>query len=52
LATALLEEGIDVAVVSAILGHASPGFTMSVYQHVREGMAEQAAEAIERAFGQ
>jgi len=52
LATALLEEGVDVAVVSAILGHASPGFTMSVYQHVREGMAEQAAEAIERAFGQ
>lgn len=52
LATALLEEGIDVAVVSAVLGHASPGFTMSVYQHVREGMAEQAAEAIERAFGQ
>jgi integrase len=51
LATALLEEGVDVAVVSAILGHASPGFTMSVYQHVREGMAEQAAEAIERAFG-
>jgi len=29
-----------------------PGFTRSVYQHVREGMAEQAADAIERAFGQ
>lgn len=52
LATALLEEGIDVAVVSAVLGHASPGFTMSVYQHVRQGMVEQAADAIERAFGQ
>lgn len=51
LATALLEEGVDVAVVSAVLGHASPGFTMAVYQHVREGMAEQAADAIERAFG-
>ncbi len=48
----LEEEGVDVAVVSAILGHASPAFTMSVYQHVREGMAEQAADAIERAFGQ
>jgi hypothetical protein len=35
----------------AVLGHASPGFTMSTYQHVREGMAEQAADAIERAFG-
>lgn len=52
LATALLEQGVDVAVISAVLGHASPGFTMSVYLHVREGMAEQAAEAIERAFGQ
>ena len=52
LATALLEQGVDVAVVSAVLGHASPAFTMSVYQHVREGMAEQAAEAIEQAFGQ
>lgn len=52
LATALLEEGVDVAVVSAVLGHASPGFTMAVYQHVREGMAEQAADAIERAFGE
>lgn len=37
LATALLEEGVDVAVVSAVLGHSSPGFTMAVYQHVREG---------------
>lgn len=52
LATSLLEEGVDVAVVSAVLGHSSPGFTMAVYQHVREGMAEQAADAIERAFGQ
>jgi integrase len=51
LATALLEEGIDVAVVSAVLGHASPGFTMSTYQHVRPGMVEQAAEATERAYG-
>ncbi len=52
LATALLEQGVDVAVVSAVLGHASPAFTMGVYQHVREGMVEQAAEAIERGFGQ
>lgn len=52
LATALLEEGVDVAVVSAVLGHASPGFTMATYQHVREGMVERAADAIERAFGQ
>jgi integrase len=51
LATLLLEQGTDIVIVSAQLGHSSPGFTMSTYQHVREGMAEQAAEAIERAFG-
>jgi integrase len=52
LATLLLEQGTDIVIVSAQLGHSSPSFTMSVYQHVREGMAEQAADAIERAFGQ
>jgi integrase len=52
LATTLLEEGIDATVVSAVLGHSSPGFTASTYQHVTEGLTEQAASALERRFGQ
>jgi integrase len=51
LATLLLEQGTDIVIVSAQLGHSSPGFTMSTYQHIRAGLAEQAADAIERAFG-
>ncbi len=51
LATTLLEEGIDAAVVSAVLGHSSPGFTAATYQHVTEGLTEQAAAAVERRFG-
>jgi integrase len=38
-------------VVSEALGHASPAFTMTVYQHVLPSMSEQAAAAIEAALG-
>jgi integrase len=50
-ATQLLAQGVHPGIASAVLGHADPGFTMRVYQHVLDGMAEQAAEAMERALG-
>lgn len=43
-ATILLMNGTPVKVVSERLGHASPAFTMSVYQHVLPGMQAEAAE--------
>lgn len=42
-ATILLQAGVAVKVVSERLGHASPAFTMSVYQHVLPGMQAEAA---------
>jgi integrase len=47
-ATILLKAGVPVKVVSERLGHSSPAFTMSVYQHVLPGMQADAA----RAFGE
>ncbi len=35
-------------VVSERLGHASPGFTLNVYQHVLPGMQAEAALVFER----
>jgi integrase len=49
-ATAWLEQGLHPAIASAALGHSSPAFTMSVYQHVVEGMSDRAAAALEAAF--
>lgn len=49
-ATELGRRGVHSVVVSAVLGHASPAFTLAVYQHVwREGPSE-AADALEQAF--
>jgi integrase len=42
-ATLLLRAGVPVKVVSERLGHASPAFTLTVYQHVIPGMQEEAA---------
>lgn len=50
-ATQLFVAGIHPGITSAVLGHASAAFTMDVYQHVVDGMADQAAEALERALG-
>ncbi len=51
-ATILLQAGIPVKVVSERLGHSSPAFTMSVYQHVLPGMQADAAVAFSAAvFG-
>ena len=50
-ATALLTQGLHPAITSASLGHASPAFTMSCYQHVLDGMGAQAAAALDAALG-
>ena len=51
-ATLMLQAGIPVKVVSERLGHASPAFTMTVYQHVLPGMQAEAAAAFSNAvFG-
>jgi integrase len=47
-ATLLLKLSIPVKVVSERLGHASPGFTLNVYQHVLPGMQAEAAQVFDR----
>ncbi len=44
-ASILLKAGVPVKVVSERLGHSSPAFTMTVYQHVLPGMQADAAAA-------
>ncbi len=48
-ATILLKAGVPVKVVSERLGHASPAFTMTTYQHVLPGMQADAAAAFSKA---
>lgn len=50
-ATVWLEQGLHPGIASAALGHASPAFTMSVYQHVSPEMSDRAAAALDAAFG-
>ncbi len=47
-ATLLLKAGVPAKVVSERLGHASPGFTLNVCQHVLPGMQAEAAEVFDR----
>jgi integrase len=47
-----LKAGVPVKVVSERLGHATPAFTMTVYQHVLPGMQAEAANTFgELIFG-
>ena len=48
-ASILLKAGVPVKVVSERLGHSSPAFTMTVYQHVLPGMQADAARAFSEA---
>src|SRR5205807_10539615 len=49
----LLRAGVPVKVVSERLGHSSPAFTMTVYQHVLPGMqADAAATFSDVVFGE
>lgn len=50
-ATLLLKAGVAVKVVSERLGHASPGFTLNVYQHVLPGMQAEAAQVFDHLLG-
>ncbi len=38
-------------IVSAVLGHASPSFTIAVYQHAWQEGPSEAAAALEAALG-
>jgi integrase len=46
-ATMLLEQGVDIAVVSRVLGHASMAFTMDVYGHLTPRMSQDAADRMD-----
>jgi integrase len=50
-ATALLEAGIGLKTVSDMLGHSSVAITGDVYQHVSDGAAQSAADALSAAIG-
>jgi integrase len=41
-----LAAGLPVKVIAERLGHSSPAFTMSVYQHVLPSMQQEAADLI------
>jgi len=43
-ATLLLKAGVPIKVVSERLGHSTPAFTMTTYQHVLPGMQRDAAD--------
>jgi integrase len=46
-ATLWLEAGQDVRVVQTVLGHATPAFTQSQYQHVRPVLHQRAADVMD-----
>jgi integrase len=50
-ATLLLSEGVNVKVVSEMLGHASVTITLNTYAHVLPDMQDSAADAMEAALG-
>jgi integrase len=47
-ATLLLLQGINVKVVSEVLGHSSIAITLDLYGHVLPDMQQQAADAMEQ----
>lgn len=49
-ATVMLDEGVPVHVVSAILGHASVGITLSLYAHVTRTGLDAAAAALDARY--
>jgi hypothetical protein len=50
-ATLLLEQGIEVAVVSRMLHHARTSTTQDVYQHVTERLSDEAAAVLDGRLG-
>jgi integrase len=49
-ASLLLAEGVNVKVISEMLGHADVTVTLKVYAHLLPGMGEQAASTMDRLF--
>jgi integrase len=49
-ATELGRHGVHPVIVSAVLGHASPAFTIAVYQHAWQDGPAEAAQALEAAL--
>jgi hypothetical protein len=49
-ATELGRRGVHPVIVSAVLGHASPAFTIAVYQHAWQEGPSEAAQALEAAL--
>jgi len=45
-ATLMIAAGVPVKVVSERLGHSTPAFTMTVYQHVLPGMQREAVQSL------
>lgn len=45
-ASLLIADGVPVKVVSERLGHSTPAFTMTVYQHVLPGMQREAVQRV------
>jgi integrase len=50
-ATELGRRGVHPVIVSAVLGHASPAFTVAVYQHAWQEGPTEAAAALQAALG-
>ena len=50
-ATTVLENGLDIKTLSAVLGHSSAETTISVYSHVTGEMERNAAKKMDDAFG-
>ena len=50
-ATAMLANGVDTKIASAILGHSSAAFTADQYLHVLRGMTAAATSALDEALG-
>lgn len=50
-ATVLIEQGVDLSVVSRMLGHSDLATTADVYGHLTDRMLQTAADKMERALG-
>ena len=49
-ATLMIKKGVDVKIISEMLGHASIQITYDTYVHVMPGMTEQAAMVLQGVF--
>jgi integrase len=50
-ATLLISKGINIKVVSEMLGHANVSITLRIYAHVLPHMQDSAAQAMEDVMG-